>query len=187
MDMIELIRQPWSWYFSGIMIVVIMLMLIFWGKSFGFSSNLRTICSMAGAGKRTGFFNFDWKAQRWNLLFLVGAIIGGWISSTLLSSPAGLDLSAATVTDLNALGIGFNGGVNPDELFSLQAMGNPKVLFLLVIGGGLVGFGSRYAGGCTSGHAISGLSNLQLPSLLAVVGFFIGGLMMTWLIMPFIF
>lgn len=185
--MIELIRQPWPWYFSGLMIVLIMLMLVFWGKSFGFSSNLRTICSMAGAGKKNSFFSFDWKSQRWNLLFLVGAVIGGWISATFLSNPAELTLSAATVADLKALGVNFTGGLNPDELFAPAALSDPKVWVLLLMGGALVGFGSRYAGGCTSGHAISGLSNLQIPSLIAVVGFFIGGLIMTWLIMPLIF
>lgn len=185
--MIDLMKQPWPWYFSGLMIVLIMLMLIFWGKSFGFSSNLRTICTIAGAGKRNSFFNFDWKAQVWNLLFLIGAIIGGWLSSTFLSSNEPLGLSASAVADIKSLGIGFNGGLNPDELFSLSALSSPKVWFLLLIGGVLVGFGSRYAGGCTSGHAISGLSNLQLPSLIAVAGFFIGGLIMTWVVMPLIF
>lgn len=187
MNTIELITQPWPWYFSGLMIVLIMLLLIFWGKSFGFSSNLRTICSMAGAGKKNNFFDFDWKAQRWNLLFLIGAILGGWLSENFLSNPAQLNLSPATVIDLKALGFNFTGGLNPDELFSIGALSEPKVWLLLLIGGGLVGFGSRYAGGCTSGHAISGLSNLQFPSLLAVCGFFIGGLIMTWLIMPLIF
>lgn len=187
MDVLAFIKQPWPWYFSGVMIVVIMLMLLFWGKTFGFSSNLRTICSMVGAGKKNSFFNFDWRAQRWNLLFLVGAVIGGWLSARFLSNPDELRLSAATITDLKALSINFNGGLNPDELFSLQALSNPGVWLLLLIGGGLVGFGSRYAGGCTSGHAISGLSNLQLPSLIAVIGFFIGGLIMTWVIMPLIF
>ncbi len=184
--MIEFIRQPWPWYFSGFMIVVIMLLLNFWGKSFGFSSNLRTMCSIAGAGKKVKFFDFDWKSQRWNLLFLVGAIIGGWISSEFLSNPNALELSAATVKDLQGMGIQFNGQLNPDELFSLEALSSPKVWLLLLAGGILVGFGSRYAGGCTSGHAISGLSNLQVPSLVAVIGFFIGGLLMTWLILPFL-
>ncbi|RQO74903.1 YeeE/YedE family protein [Pedobacter sp. KBW06] len=184
--MIDFIRQPWPWYFSGFMIVLIMLMLIFWGKSFGFSSNLRTICSMAGAGKKVKFFDFNWKAQQWNLLFLLGSIIGGWISAQFLSNPNELQLSANTVAELKGLGIHFNGALNPDELFSLGALSSPKTWLLLLAGGILVGFGSRYAGGCTSGHAISGLSNLQLPSLIAVIGFFIGGLLMTWLILPFI-
>ncbi|AOM78664.1 YeeE/YedE family protein [Pedobacter steynii] len=184
--MIDFIRQPWPWYFSGFMIALVMLLLIFWGKSFGFSANLRTICSMAGAGKKVRFFNFDWKAQRWNLLFLLGSIIGGWISAQFLSNPNGLELSPETITDLKTLGIHFNGALNPDELFSLNALAAPKTWLLLLSGGILVGFGSRYAGGCTSGHAISGLSNLQLPSLIAVIGFFIGGLIMTWAILPFI-
>jgi uncharacterized membrane protein YedE/YeeE len=185
--MIEFIKQPWPWYFSGIMIVIIMLVLIFFGKSFGFSSNLRTICSMAGAGKRVKFFDFDWKAQIWNLLFLVGSILGGYIATHYLSDPKPVELSAQTQNDLHKLGIHFNGKLNPDELFSLQALENPKTIILLLLGGILVGFGSRYAGGCTSGHAISGLSNLQFPSLIAVIGFFIGGLIMTFLLFPLIF
>ncbi|TDO20253.1 YeeE/YedE family protein [Pedobacter duraquae] len=185
--MIELIKQPWPWYFSGAMIVLIMLMLIFFGKSFGFSANLRTICSMAGAGKKHSFFNFNWKGQVWNLMFLLGSIIGGFIATRYLSTPAPMELSNQTVADLKELGIGFNGQLNPDQLFSLKALTNPGNLVMLLIGGFLVGFGSRYAGGCTSGHAISGLSNLQLPSLIAVIGFFLGGLMMTFLIMPLIF
>ena len=85
------------------------------------------------------------------------------------------------------LGISFNGGLNPDELYSINALSEPKTWALLIFGGLMVGFGSRYAGGCTSGHAISGLSNLQIPSLIAVIGFFIGGLTMTYLIMPLLF
>ena len=75
----------------------------------------------------------------------------------------------------------------PTEIFSMENVSQPKNILILLIGGLLVGFGARYAGGCTSGHAISGLSNLQLPSLTAVVGFFIGGLVMIHLIYPLIF
>lgn len=185
--MIEFITQPWSWYFSGFMIALIMVILLFWGKSFGFSSNLRTMCTIAGAGKSVKFFDFDWKTQKWNLMFLIGSVIGGYIAANFLSSPADLDLSIQTIADLKELGISFGGGLNPDELFSLSALSQPKTWVLLLVGGLLVGFGSRYAGGCTSGHAISGLSNLQIPSLVAVIGFFIGGLIMTFLIMPLIF
>lgn len=185
--MLELIKQPWPWYTSGAIIAFIMVILLYFGKSFGFSSNLRTLCSMAGAGKKVKFFDFDWKAQRWNLLFLVGAVIGGFISATLLKSDQPLQLSASTISDLAKLGIGFDGGLNPETLFSINSLASPKVLFLLLFGGVMVGFGSRYAGGCTSGHAISGLSNLQVPSLIAVIGFFIGGLAMTHLLFPLIF
>ena len=184
--MIEFITQPWPWYFSGFMISIIMMMLLYWGKAFGFSSNLRTMCTIVGAGKKLDFFDFDWKAQKWNLMFLVGSLIGGFLAANFLSNPSDLALSTQTVTDLSELGISFNGGLNPDELFSLNALSNPKTWVLLVFGGLLVGFGSRYAGGCTSGHAISGLSNLQIPSLLAVLGFFVGGLTMTFLILPYL-
>ncbi|QRR04163.1 YeeE/YedE family protein [Dyadobacter sandarakinus] len=185
--MLDLIRQPWPWYASGFAISAIMVLLLYFGKSFGFSSNLRTICSMAGAGSKSDFFDFDWKGEIWNLLFLVGSILGGYIVSVWLNSPAPLQLSETTITDLHKLGISFDGGLNPDQLFGRQILSSPKTILLLLAGGVLVGFGSRYAGGCTSGHAISGLSNLQIPSLIAVVGFFIGGLAMTHLIFPVLF
>lgn len=184
--MIEIIKQPWPWYTSGMAIAAIMVTLLYFGKSFGFSSNLRTMCTMAGAGKRVSFFDFDWRTQKWNLLFLVGSIIGGVISSTLLNNGAPLQLSAATIKDLSGLGIRFDGQLNPSQLFGIQAL-SVKNIVLMLTGGLLVGFGSRYAGGCTSGHAISGLSNLQLPSLVAVIGFFAGGLIMTHLLLPLIF
>ena len=120
-------------------------------------------------------------------MFLIGSVIGGFVATNYLSSPSPVKLSSATISDLNQLGIKFDGGLNPTGLFSLEAMKDLKTLAILLIGGLLVGFGSRYAGGCTSGHAISGLSNLQVPSLVAVIGFFVGGLIMTFLIMPFIF
>jgi uncharacterized membrane protein YedE/YeeE len=164
-----------------------MVTLLLWGKSFGFSSNFRTLCSIAGAGKRTPFFDFDWRSQRWNLLFLLGAIGGGTIAATLLNDNKPLDLSVATIHDLQKLGITFDGAFNPSAIFSWEQAITLKGFAILLFGGLLVGFGSRYAGGCTSGHAISGLSNLQLPSLLAVIGFFIGGLVMTHLLFPLIF
>ncbi|RYY37831.1 MAG: YeeE/YedE family protein [Sphingobacteriaceae bacterium] len=184
--MIELIRQPWPWYASGAAIAALMVTLLLFGKSFGFSSNLRTICAACGAGKKVKFFDFDWKSQGWNLLFLVGSIIGGFISAQWLTNDAPLQLSAATISDLKKLGVYFDGGFAPMQLFGDGALASVKNLLLLLVGGFLVGFGSRYAGGCTSGHAISGLSNLQWPSLLAVIGFFIGGLIMTHFVLPII-
>lgn len=185
--MLELLKQPWPWYTSGAAIAFIMLALLFFGKSFGFSSNLRTICTIVGAGKKVKFFDFDWRTQKWNLLFLVGSVLGGVVSSTILKSDQPLDLSAATISDLKALGITFDGELNPSQLFGAEVLTSPGGLIMLMVGGILIGFGTRYAGGCTSGHAISGLSNLQIPSLIAVIGFFIGGLAMTHLILPLIF
>jgi len=171
---------------SGMAIALIMITLLYFGKSFGFSSNLRTLCTLTGAGKKVKFFDFDWKTQKWNLLFLLGSVLGGIVASTLLKSEQPLQLSAATVRDLKTLGIRFDGQLEPEQLFGIHAL-SVKNIMLMLVGGLLVGFGSRYAGGCTSGHAISGLSNLQVPSLLAVVGFFIGGLVMTHFLFPLIF
>lgn len=185
--MLELLKQPWPWYTSGAAIAGIMVALILFGKTFGFSSNLRTLCTLAGAGKRVKFFDFDWKTQKWNLLFLIGAILGGWIASTFLSSEQPLQLASSTIHDLAQLGISFDGGLNPFQLFGIEFISSPKGFLILLAGGLLVGFGTRYAGGCTSGHAISGISNLQLPSLIAVIGFFIGGLVMTHLLLPLLF
>jgi uncharacterized protein len=183
----EFILQPWSWWFSGIMIAAIMFFLLYFGQSFGFSSNLRTICSAAGLGKSAKFFDFNWKAQSWNLVFLVGAILGGFISREFLSTDAPVLISEATIQDLAKLGIAAPKSLQPAELFGLDAVLSVKGFMLLAFGGLMVGFGSRYAGGCTSGHAISGLSDLQVPSLIAVMGFFIGGLLMTYLFIPLIF
>jgi len=185
--MLELFRQPWPWWTSGAAIAFIMVLLLYFGKSFGVSSNLRTLCTIAGAGKKVKFFDFDWTTQKWNLLFLVGAVLGGVISSTILKNDQPLQLSAATVADLKDIGVAFDGNLNPSQLFSLNAILSFKGSLILLVGGLLVGFGSRYAGGCTSGHAISGLTNMQVPSLIAVVGFFIGGLATTFLILPHLF
>ncbi len=183
----EFITQTWSWWFSGTLIATIMFFLLYFGQSFGFSSNLRTICSAAGLGKRTKFFDFNWKTQLWNLVFLVGAIFGGFIAHEFLSTDAPVQISAATIQDLSKLGIAAPASLQPAELFSIEAILSVKGFLVLAFGGLMVGFGSRYAGGCTSGHAISGLSDLQIPSFVAVIGFFIGGLIMTFFILPIIF
>ncbi|EAR00027.1 YeeE/YedE family protein [Maribacter sp. HTCC2170] len=184
----EYILQPWPWYVSGPLITLVMLLMFYFGKTFGMSSNLRTLCSIGGAGKYADFFKFDWKAQRWNLVVVLGAIIGGFVAVQFLSDGSTIQVSDATIQDLNALGFN-NVGENilPSELYSWDAVLSLKGISILVIAGFLVGFGTRYAGGCTSGHAISGLSNLQKPSLIAVIGFFIGGLIMTHFILPLIF
>ena len=184
----EFITQPWAWYVSGPLLALIMFILIYFGKTFGMSSNLRTFCTIAGAGKKTEFFNFDWKSQRWNLVVVLGAVIGGFIASFLLSQPVDIDLNPLTVESLSQLGFENAGkSLLPSELFSWNAVFSLKGLSILIIGGFLVGFGTRYAGGCTSGHAITGLSSLQLPSLIAVIGFFLGGLIMVHLLFPLIF
>ena len=183
----EWIFNPWPWYIGGPMIALIMFLLLYFGKNFGMSSNLRTFCTICGAGKSNEFFNFDWKTQQWNLMVSAGAIIGCALAAHFLSTDSSVAIHPDTITKLQDLNIN-SAGVSylPEELFSIQALMQPKVLLILSIGGFLVGFGARYAGGCTSGHAISGLSNLQLVSLYAVIGFFIGGLFMNHLLLPYI-
>lgn len=193
MNVIEWISQPWHWSVSGIGIVLVMFLLLKFGGEFGVSSNLRTMCSIGGAGKISDFFRFNWKAQIWNLVFISGAIIGGYIASQFLASPEPVQIAQSTQEYLLSEGISTpqnlseGTGYVPQQIFGNGAFFNIQNLLFLIIGGFLVGFGTRYAGGCTSGHAISGLSNLQLPSLIAVIGFFIGGLLMTWIILPSLF
>ncbi len=182
------IYNPWPWYISGPMIALILFALLMVGKRFGMSSNLKTLCTICGAGKNTSFFKFDWKSQKWNLIVVVGAIIGGCIAHFFLSTTAIVNLNPNTIINLKALGFESAGKAYlPEKLFSINALTDIKSILVLAIGGFLVGFGARYANGCTSGHAISGLSNLQLPSLIAVIGFFIGGLVMIHFIYPLIF
>lgn len=185
--MIDFISQSWSWYVSGPMIALVMFLLLWAGGEFGVSSTLRSFCSIGGAGKKVAFFDYDWRNQIWNLVFVFGAVIGGYIASNFLQDPEPLQLASSTIEDLAELGIPFDGGIAPTHLFNWSSFATVQGFLVLVVGGFLVGFGTRWAGGCTSGHAISGLSNLQLPSLIAVIGFFIGGLAMTHLLFPIIF
>ena len=181
----ELIFNPWPWYIAGPIISFVMLFLILFGKTFGMSSNLRTICSIAGAGKYSDFFKFDWTLQIWNLVVSLGAIIGGYVAHNFMTIDQSIELNTKTIENLKSLGIVDAGSsFMPDQLFGVQVLSSWQGWLFLVLGGMLIGFGTRYAGGCTSGHAISGLSNLQLPSLIAVIGFFVGGLAMTHFLLP---
>ncbi len=164
-----------------------MFLLMYFGKSFGVSSNFRTICAIGGAGKFNDFFKFDFKKEAWNMTFLGGSVIGGFLAAHYLTPDDAVQISDATKEALMSYGIANPGSeFVPDEIFSWESLFTIKGFVMMVIGGFAIGFGSRYAGGCTSGHAISGLSNLQLPSLLAVIGFFIGGLFTTFIILPYL-
>jgi uncharacterized membrane protein YedE/YeeE len=180
--------EPWPWYVSGPLIAFIMLLLVLMGGKFGMSSNLRTACSAMGAGRYSEFFRFDWKKQRWNLVVVLGAILGGFIAMTYLSDNS-VVINPEVAEKLSQQYQIDSAGNSylPEEIFATENLWQPRTILILVLGGFLVGFGARYAGGCTSGHAISGLSNLQVPSLIAVVGFFIGGLVMVHFIYPLIF
>jgi len=185
--MVDYLYQPWPWYVAGPIIgLTVPVLLLLGGKVFGVSSNFRHVCAACNFGN-VEFFNYDWKtAGKWNLTFLTGTVLGGFIGGYIFANPEPIALAASTITDLQALGIQDFNGLVPDDLFAWEMLGTGTGLTVLVLGGFLVGFGARYAGGCTSGHAISGLSDLQLASLIAVIGFFIGGLIMTYLLYPII-
>lgn len=168
--------QTMPWYVAGPLIALVMFLLIFMGHSFGISANLRTACTILGLGSKIKFFDFDWKKQKWNLIFIGGAFVGGIFSS--IGGPTDHQISAKSIQTLREIGFSSEKVELLPSEFSLEEMTIGRFSMLL-LGGILIGFGARYGGGCTSGHAISGLSNLQLPSLIAVVGFFIGGLLMS--------
>jgi uncharacterized protein len=187
--MLEALSAPWPWYVAGPLIgLVVPLLLVLGGKVFGISANLRHMCAAVPAPARIkpGFLRYDWRrVGAWNLVFVLGIGLGGLLSVLLFGEPdAGGAISAATQSDLAALGITDLSGLVPADLISWGALGSAAGIIAVIVGGFLVGFGARYAGGCTSGHAISGLADLQLPSLVAVIGFFAGGLLVTHLLLP---
>ena len=182
----EIIQAPFPWYLSGFLIGLVMLILVYWGKTFGMSTNLKTMCGLLGADKISSFFS-DWQSQKWNLLVALGTILGGFVAAQFLDNGTGIQISQSTIDLLQTYGIEApNGQYIPNSVFGLEALSNVKTILLLLVGGIFIGFGTRYAGGCTSGHAIMGLSDLQWPSLVATICFMIGGFIMANFILPFI-
>jgi uncharacterized membrane protein YedE/YeeE len=182
--MIDILTRPWPWYVAGPLIgLIVPLLLVVGNKQFGISTNLRHMCAAVVPG-RVAFFRYDWKASGlWNLVFVVGILVGGLIAGRLAGTPE-VALSAATAADLRAAGVTDLSGLAPPEIFSWAGLLSARGAVMIVLGGFLVGFGASWAGGCTSGHAIMGLADLQLPSLIAVLGFFAGGLLVTHLVLP---
>ncbi|GAB3565751.1 YeeE/YedE family protein [Spirosoma luteolum] len=185
--MIHFLTQPWPWYVAGPLIgLTVPALLLLGNKAFGISSSLRHICA-ACLPAGIDFFNYDWRKESWNLWFVGGIAVGGFIGAQLLPNPGAMQITPATVQALQGLGIhDFTSGLMPADIFSWDNLLSLKGLIFLVLGGFLVGFGTRYAGGCTSGHAIMGLSNLQWPSLVATISFMVGGFAMTHLGLPYL-
>ena len=184
--MLEFLKQPWPWYIAGPIIgLTVPALLILGNKSLGVSSSLRHICACCMPAD-IQFFKYDWKKEKWNLFFVFGIFLGGWISAQFLSNPDPVIVNPKLIKELANYGITNYKNMVPQDIVNWHALLTLKGFLLMVVGGFLVGFGTRYAGGCTSGHAIMGLSNLQFPSLIATTCFMAGGFIMANLILPFI-
>ena len=182
----EFLTQPWSWWTAGIIIgLTVPILLILGNKHFGLSANLRHVCA-ACLPANVKFFQYDWKKESWNLFFAGGIIAGAAIAMLFLNNPAPVQIHPNLARDLANAGVGQVDGLVPAGLFNWSSLFSLRGLILMVVGGFLVGFGARYAGGCTSGHSIMGLSDLQTPSLVATISFMIGGFIMANLILPHI-
>ena len=184
--MLEWIIQPWPWYVGGPLIgLTVPVLLIIGNKSFGISSSMRHICA-ACLPANIPYFTYDWKKEMWNLFFVAGILLGGFIAIQLLANPAPIQINAKLSTELAGYGITDYTGLLPAQLFNWPTLLTVTGFLMIVAGGFLVGFGTRYAGGCTSGHSIMGLSTLQWPSLVATCCFMAGGFIMANIILPLI-
>jgi uncharacterized membrane protein YedE/YeeE len=181
----QLVHQPWPWYVTGPLVGLVAVSLLAIGnKQFGVSQNLRHLCAVF-APTNLAYFKYDWRhTGLWNLVFLLGVVAGGFIGGVLLANPHPVAISAAAVTSLATLGIRDFSGLVPRELFNWHVLLTLRGFLMIVGGGFLIGFGTAYGGGCTSGHGITGLADLQLPSLIAVISFFAAGAAASVFLLP---
>ena len=182
----DMLLRPWPWYVTGPLIGLFApLLLVVGNKVFGVSSNLRHMCATFASGLE--YFEYDWRGEgAWNLAFAAGILVGGFLAGVVLANPNPIDIAQSTRTSLAGLGIHAFGGLAPVELFNWGALLSARGLLLIGGGGFLVGFGTAYAGGCTSGHGISGIADLQPASFVALLGFFAGGMVGTFVLLPLI-
>ena len=186
MKFFDALSHLWPWYISGPLIgLSVPLLLLAGNKMLGISGTLRQICAMCFPAN-IPFLKYNWKDQLWNIFFAGGLLLGGFIGGVILKPKVMPPLSDATIEDMKTMGINYNDSILPSEIFSWTHLLTWQHLVIVVGGGFLVGFGTRYAGGCTSGHAIMGLSNLQWPSLVATICFMAGGFIMANIILPII-
>ncbi|MEP7266540.1 MAG: YeeE/YedE thiosulfate transporter family protein [Saprospiraceae bacterium] len=180
------ILSPWPWYIAGPLIGLMVPLLLFLGnKAFGISSSLRHMCA-ATVPSNLEYFKYDWKKERWNLFFTAGALIGSFIAASFLTAKANMVVSPELQQTLSQYGIAVGNTQWPQAIFNWSSLFTVRGFIMMVVGGFMVGFGTRYAGGCTSGHSIMGLANLQWPSLVATICFMLGGFLMTHLLLPII-
>jgi len=182
----EILFKPWPWYVAGPVIgLTVPLLLLLGNKKLGISSTLRQICAACYPGKLP-FLNYDWKKDIWNLYFVVGVLIGGIIGGKVLANPDAVSVSHQTLDYLQSQNLQEPKGLMPSEIFNWSSLLTLKGIIVIIGGGFMVGFGTRYARGCTSGHGILGLSALQWPSLLAIISFFAGGILVHHFVLPYI-
>lgn len=182
----NILLQPWPWYVSGPLIgLIVPALLLLGNKAFGISSALRHVCAVC-IPANISFFKYDWKKESWSLFFVAGIVAGGFIATYYLSAPAPVNINPDTTALLQKEGVKDFSGLLPQDIFSFSQLFTLRGFVFIVIGGFLVGFGTRYANGCTSGHSIMGISSLQWPSIVATCCFMIGGFIMTWFILPYL-
>lgn len=185
----DLVTRPWPWWIAG-PLLGLTVPFVYWygGRKWGVSSNLKHLCAAMLPTRGIEYFRYDWwKEGAWHLSMAAGMVVGGFVGGHVIANPVPyVDISMATVTDLHELGLENLFGLVPPELVSWDALLSLSGLAVVGGGGFLVGFGARYANGCTSGHAVSGLANVQRSSLVAVIGFFVGGLISTHILLPFL-
>jgi uncharacterized protein len=183
----ELLHRPWPWYVTGPLVGLVAVgLLVIGNKPFGVSSSLRHLCAAFAPGD-VAYFRYDWRGVGlWNLAFIVGVVVGGFVGGVLLADLHPIAITPAAQASLTALGIHDFAGLVPRELFSWRVLSTLKGFVMIVGGGFLIGFGTAYAGGCTSGHGITGLADLQLPSLITVLSFFAAGAAASFLLLPFL-
>ncbi len=92
----------------------------------------------------------------WEWMLVAGILIGAFIASSLSGQ--------------------FQWSVVPGTWAAAFGIGNIQRLAVAVLGGFCAAFGARWAGGCTSGHGISGTLQLAVSGWIAATGFFIGGI-----------
>jgi len=185
--MLEFLRHPWHWSIAGILIgLTVPLLYLIGNKPFGISSSFRHICAACLPGNSL-YFKYDWKKETWNIFFVVGILIGGVVGSTILANPNPIIIASSTQEQLSHLGVQEFSQLVPSDIFSFTGLLTVRGFILIVVGGFFVGFGTRYAGGCTSGHSITGISNFQVSSIIATICFMLGGFITTWIFLPLIF
>jgi len=184
---LEFLFRPWPWYVAGPLIGLLpAVLLLLDNRLFGVSSNLRHLCA-AVAPWGTDYLQYEWRREGgWNLAFAGGILAGGVIGGFVFANPAPVDIAESTRAALQSLGVQDFTGLVPSGVFTWVNLLTPGGAAVIVGGGFLVGFGTAYAGGCTSGHGLAGIADLQLPSLIALAAFFIGGVAGTFLLLPFL-